>query len=705
MTSTVSTTDSTADSMTHSTARPEGAAPVGVARSTRSRFFLNLAFVIGPFAVLYGLARILGDRFPAWARILHDARTDPGEDSAGPIADTLERVITWFRNTEFLGLITGRDLIRALVGWIEIPLDFTKGLLIDGNSLFEDTPFGIEVPPIPWIMLVGIAAVIGSWIGGWRLALLGGGTIAYLAVFDLWEDSMVTLSTVLVTAPLSILIGWALGLRAARSRRFESVLMPFLSVTQSMPPFALFIPIVVFVSIGQVGGAVATILLAVPPMARLAMLGIRGVPSEILDAGHMSGANKRQMLWKVEMPAARPTLMVGVNQVIMQCLGMVVLASLVGMPGLGQQLLNRLQSLRIGEALEMGMAIVLMAIMLDRLSQAAARRRPEHQDEDASFLARHPNLAILGVVSLLAVGLAAVFEWALIYPSDEGRNWTISTAPFWESIVDYVQVAWRGPAQAFKDFALLKFLLPMRDFFVGIPWVALVAMVVALGWKINGARLALIAGAFAAFIPLAGFWVPAMESLYLAVAAVIVSVVIGVPAGILASRRDWSYNAMQAVLDTFQTLPSFIYLIPVVMLFQVGAVAALTAILFYAFVPAVRYTMLGMRNVPADVLEAADTSGCTGLQRLIKVKLPLALPEIMLGVNQVLMFALLMVMIAALIGGIDGLGDEVLIALRDQQAGKGLVVGLCLAALGLTADQLITSWSTERKRQLGLAGV
>ena len=664
----------------------------------RSGWLATALFILGPFAVIYGLAKAMGESFPQWASILHDARTDPGEDSAGPIADTLESGISWFRNTELLGLITGRDLVRAMVGWLDYPLDFAEGLLIDGNEMF-----GLSIPPIPWLMLVGIAAVIGYSVGGWRMAALGGGTIAYLAIFDLWEDSMITLSTVLVSAPLSILIGWALGLWAARSRRFEAILMPILNVMQSLPHYAYFIPIAVFVGVSHKAGVVATILFAIPPMAKLAMLGIRGVSSEILDAGHMSGANGRQMLWKVEMPAAKPALMVGVNQVIMQCLGMAVLASLVGTRGLGQQLLNRLQSLRVGEALEMGVAIVLMAIMLDRISQAAARRRPEHLADDASFVDRHPTLTVLAGVFVVTSLLALAFDWALTYPTEEGRDWTISTAPFWESIVDYVQVAWRGATQAFKDFVLLNLLLPMRDFFVGIPWIAMLALVMALGWKIGKWRLALIAGSFVAFIALAGFWIPAMESLYLAVAAVLVAVVFGVPAGIWASGRDWSHNTMQVVLDTFQTLPAFIYLIPVVMLFQVGAVAALSAILLYAFVPAVRYTMLGMRNVPSETIEAADTSGCTPLQRLLKVKLPLAMPEIMLGVNQVLMFALLMVMISALIGGIDGLGDEVLIALRDQQAGKGLIVGLCLAALGLTADQLITNWSQERKRQLGLA--
>ena len=138
------------------------------------------------------------------------------------------------------------------------------------------------------------------------------------------------------------------------------------------------------------------------------------------------------------------------------------------------------------------------------------------------------------------------------------------------------------------------------------------------------------------------------------------------------------------------------------MLFQVGDVAAITAIVIYAAIPTVRYTIIGLRSVPSETIEAAITSGCTPRQVLWKVRLPLAIPEIMLGANQTIMFALFMVIIAAFIGTRD-LGQEIFRALTFNDAGKGLVVGLCVAAIGLTADRLITEWSEQRKKILGLA--
>ena len=345
------------------------------------------------------------------------------------------------------------------------------------------------------------------------------------------------------------------------------------------------------------------------------------------------------------------------------------------------------------------MAIVAMAIMLDRLSQAAGARRPEHVDLSKSWLARHPYWIAAAAVSTAGTVLAQITDHAKVLP----KSWTISTAPLWEWIVDWVQLNLKGPLGHFRDFMILQVLFPMRDGFGSLPWIGLLVLVAAVGWRFGGPRLAGIVSLFVAYLAFSGFWTESMETLYLVVAALIVSVAIGVPIGVFASRSPRRYASVQVVLDTFQVLPSFIYLIPVVMLFRVGPVAALTAIVIYATVPAVRYTMLGLRNVPADLVEAAEMSGCTRWQILRKVKFPMAFPEIMLGLNQVLLFGLLLVIISAFIGGIDGLGDEILLA-RTEQAlvGEGIVAGFNVAVIGLTADQLITNYARERKSQLGI---
>ena len=400
------------------------------------------------------------------------------------------------------------------------------------------------------------------------------------------------------------------------------------------------------------------------------------------------------------MPAPRPQLMVGINQVLMQCFGMTVLASFVGTRGLGLPLLNYLQSLRIGRALEVGVAIVLMAIMLDRLSQAAGSRKPEHIDSPKSWLQRYPFLVAGSGVTVGGVVLRQLFDQAKVLP----EKWTVSTAPFWERIVDWVQLNLKSPLGKFRDFMILEILIPMRDGFESLPWLGLLILVAMVGWYFGGLRLAAIVSGFVVYLAFSGFWIESMETLYLVVASLVISVVIGVPVGIYASKTEPRHTAMQVLLDTFQVLPSFIYLIPVVMLFRVGPVAALVAIVIYATVPAVRYTMLRLRNVPGDVVEAARMAGCTESQVLRKVRMPMAFPEIMLGMNQVLLFSLLLVIIAAFIGGIEGLGDEILRS-RTEQAlvGEGLVAGFNVAVIGLTAEQLIVNYARDRKAQLGIA--
>jgi glycine betaine/proline transport system permease protein len=181
-----------------------------------------------------------------------------------------------------------------------------------------------------------------------------------------------------------------------------------------------------------------------------------------------------------------------------------------------------------------------------------------------------------------------------------------------------------------------------------------------------------------------------------------VCIAIGVPIGVWAAHRPHAARVVLTVCDTLQTFPSFIYLIPVIMLFRVGDLASLTAIIAYATEPAVRYTHLGLTRINPTVIEASRAAGATPRQMLFKVELPLALPEIMLGINQTIMMALFMTSITALIGSRD-LGQEILKALPDVDTGRGLIAGLCIASIGIIATRLFEAAAARRKAELGLA--
>ncbi|MGB3388355.1 MAG: ABC transporter permease subunit [Pseudaminobacter sp.] len=646
----------------------------GLGRATRP------ALVILPFLILFLAAPSL----PAWVTMVPKAW-------AIPFIDWTNTLIDHLRDDKMLGLFSFRELTRWVADLITWPLALVEGLLVSGLP-------HIGLPAMPWVMTAGLCGVFGWYLRDWRLGALAAGGVAYMAIFGKWELSMVTLSVVLVAAPIAGIIGFLTGILAVKKPWFEAAIVPVLNVLQSLPHFSYLIPIAVFIGVGHKAGTIATIIFAVPPMARLTILGLKGVAKEIREAGKMAGCTRFQMLWMVEIPAARQALLVGVNQVIMQCLAMVVIASFVGARGLGHDLLFRLQSLKIGQALESGVAIVLMAIVLDQLSRAAAEKQPSHADKDGPWFVRFPFLSAALAVFGASLLLSAITPYASVWPAE----FTLSTAPLWDGLVDWITRYFFDPLQYFRDAMLLYVLIPVRSLFQQIPWTAMLALVAMAGWVLGGLRLAAIVSGFVLFIAFAGFWERSLITAYMVAVSVVLCILIGLPIGIWASRTERRAEMAKLWCDTFQTFPSFIYLIPVIMLFKVGDVAAIAAIIIYAMIPVVRYTVFGLRNVPQDIVEAGIASGCTQRQLLWNIRMPLAFPEIMLGINQTIMFALFMVIIAAFIGTKD-IGQEIFRALTFNDAGKGLVLGLCVAFMGLTADKLITAWSTERKSRLGLA--
>jgi glycine betaine/proline transport system permease protein len=405
------------------------------------------------------------------------------------------------------------------------------------------------------------------------------------------------------------------------------------------------------------------------------------------------------MMWRVLIPSARPWLMIGVNQVIMLSLNMVIIASMIGAGGLGHEVLAALRRLDFGAGLEAAVAITLLAIALDRLSQAFATRPPPlHAEAEPSLLRRHPYL----VLALALLAASWLLGWLVPAVQSYPRAWQITTGDAVNQAMAWINVHFFDTIEAVKAWLLINLMVPFKRLLLGLPWIAVVAAAGLAGWQQGGWRLALLAAGLALFIALNGQWVNAMETVYLCGISVLIACAIGIPIGVLAARRERAHRVAQTVVDTLQTLPAFAYLIPAVMLFRVGDFAAMLAVVAYAIVPAIRYTDHGIRQIDPALIEAATAAGCTKGQILRKVQLPLALPEIMLGVNQTIMMALSMLVITALVGTRD-LGQEVYIALTKADVGRGLVAGICVACLAMIADRLIAPWAAKRKRRLGLA--
>jgi glycine betaine/proline transport system permease protein len=584
-----------------------------------------------------------------------------------------------------------KPVTRAIAWLLAQPLALAESLLFRGVLAWK-------WPPLPWVAIVGGTAILAHWIGGTRLAVSCGLCAFYLAIFGLWPDSMQTLAIVIVTVPLAAVVGLFVGIWATRNPRVERAVNMVCDVLQATPHMAYLGPVVVLFGFGQVPAMLATLGFATPPMARCTILGIRTVPAEILEAGRMSGCTPRQLLWKVEVPAAQQTLLLGLNQAVMQTLAMAVIASLVGASGLGQKLLFSLQQLQVGKAVEQGIAITLIAIVLDRMTQAMIVRAPVRFDPGLNWFQRHRHLAAfmaLLLVSILAAKLLPAIavlpkEFTLSYggPINDGVRW------FSKNLFPYVKPA--------RDWITLYLLLPLRDFYLFLPWTTVIGVLSLTGYYLGGIRLAILPAVLFGFMMLAGFWTPLILTIYLVTSCAILCVMMGIPIGIWAAKRPRAARVINAVCDTLQTFPSFIYLIPVIMLFQTSDLSNVIAMLAYATVPAIRYTYLGLRRVPQSTVEAAIASGATPRQRLWKVELPIAFPEIVLGINQTIMMALAMVAITALIGSRD-LGQEIYKALPGADTGRGLLAGLGIAFIGITADRLFGAWVKRRKAELGLA--
>jgi glycine betaine/proline transport system permease protein len=606
------------------------------------------------------------------------------------------------------------QITRAVSGVILFLIEFIREILVGGvKTIVTFTSWDwvtenewARWPALPWTVITGGLTILGYSLGGVRLALLVLISFSYIAIFGQWVPSMQTLSFVLIAAPIAVLLGLFLGVWAYRSKTVETVLNPLLNIAQIMPAFSYLIPVMVFFGIGDHAGAIATVIFATPPMVRLTVLGLKKVPPEVGEAGLMTGCTDRQLMYKVLIPSARRDILIGVNQVIMQCLAMVVIASLIGAKGLGNDLLTALNGLRVGKALEIGICIVLIAIVLDRLSLAWANKQTDYFAE-LSFKEKHKYSLMFLVVFVVGVILAIIgsfifkegFNYLNIIPHNKG----ITTESFWQAGVDWIWDTFFYSLKAFNEWLIIEVLIPVKTSFLGMPVIATFTLMIGTGFIVGGIRTALIVGGFLLFIALTEWWDRALITAYLITIAVIICSTIGILVGTLCAQHRVSSKFMLTVCDTFQTFPSFIYLIPVMMLFGVTDTSVLIAIIVYSTIPATRYTIEGLLSVPESLQDAGTMSGVNRLQRWLSIELPMSFPHIALGVNQTVVFALAMVIIGALIGT-DDLGQLILKAISDEVGiGNGLVLGLCVAFIGLAIDQILRTWADQRKKALGLA--
>ncbi len=560
-----------------------------------------------------------------------------------------------------------------------------------------------------WSGVLVLTALIGWTTGGWRAAFWGAAAMTGVGVVGYWDLTMITLSLMIVGIVIALLIGIPLGIWTARSDRAERVLRGFLDSAQVMPAFVYLGVLVLAFGIQIPPAVAATVVYAVPPAVRLTNHGLRSVPVVMNEVGQSFGSNSWQQLVKVQLPLAKNTILLGLNQVIMMAFGIVVIGSLLGTGDTGAEVLRGLQKSDVGLAFAAGLAIVFAAVALDRISTG--------QRAEASRLrSLVPNLRTrLAVMTGLVVGAAVIAKVAgsRSFP----QPLTVDITGSVDDAVGWIQRNLRkgipviGGTQTISDALVTNVLEPLRKFLVWLPWLVVVGGFAAVAWVSKGWRLAvtvafcLVAIASMGTVPggAAGrtqMFDHAMDTLSQVLVALLVSVLVAVPLGVLAGRSPVVHRILRPFLDTAQVLPQFVYLVPVLLLFGSGRSAGVIASVIYAVPPCIRLTALGLREVPVTPREAAISFGATPRQELVKVQLPLAFRSVMLGINQTVLMVLATVIIASLIGG-GALGLLSLGGFQKQQSqiGQGLAAGLSIVLLAIVLDRITQAWGTSNTEQ------
>ena len=608
---------------------------------------------------------------------------------------------------------------------------------------------------LPWIVVIFLVCFIAYLSSGVRLALFTLSATFYMVLIGYWEESMNTLALVIISVPMAIFIGFGLGVWGFFSKRAEKVIMPILDIFQTVPTFAYLLPILLLFGFGTVVGLIASILYSFPPMVRNTILGLKRVPDHIIESAIMSGANSKQLFWQAMLPSCKKQILLGINQSTMAALSMVIIAAIIGgTADIGWEVLYYIRKAEVGQSLVVGLVIALMAIIIDRITSGFALKSDKEKKSLEFFKNFRMNYLSLAIAGSILLFLIARFFVVL---DDWPYNLSVWVSGYINDLFETFVKTFRTEIKQLKTYTLFFIMLPTKigfqeavspftwgfkleivhkvfyfaSFFISslwflknkknnififilllmiflyfglthMPWPSLLLIYSFFAWQVGGYKLALGTFFGLGFIVVVGMWPEAMISVYLCGIAVVFCFIVGTSIGIWAAHNAIVSAIVRPINDTLQTIPLFVILIPFVMLFKIGDFTALLAIIIYAIVPSIRYAEHGIRNLPSEVIDASKMMGSTKTQLLFLVKLPLALPVIMLGLNQTIMYGIAMLVIAALIGT-NGLEQIVFIGLTDGNMGKGLIAGLSMAIIAMIVDRITKTISEKRSEALGLA--
>ena len=554
------------------------------------------------------------------------------------------------------------------------------------QGVIAQPAFGHPGPVLGWLGVVALMTWLAGVAAGWRYALLAAAGFLFLGFQGLWTESMDTLSLTFAAVLLALAIGIPIGIWMGLSDRLSRLVTPVLDFMQTMPTFVYLAPLTLFFLIGPASATIATLIYAVPPVMRITAHGIRGVSTTTVEASESLGATPWQTLTKVMLPMALRTIVLGANQTIMAALSMVTIAALIDAPGLGKTVYKALTLLDVGTAFNAGLAIVVLAIVLDRVTTAAAARVDDRLVTPRRRLVRRGvRWGGLGVV-LVAGYLSHTYAAYADFPDNPDIGAPIRR--YSESSSMWVQDHFSWLTFDVKDRITAVLINPVQSFLADSPWwlvvFGLASLAAVVGGRVAAASTVLCLGLIIGL----GLWSDAMVTLASTLIATVFVLAFGLVVGVWMGRNARADQVIRPFLDAAQVMPAFVYLVPFLALFQAGRFTAIVAAWVYAVPVATKVVADGIREVSATTLEAATAAGSSTFQLIRKVQIPMAAKAIALATNQGLIYVLAMVVVGGLVGA-GALGNQVVTGFsQEQRWGKGFAAGLAIVLLGVMLDRV-----------------
>ena len=574
----------------------------------------------------------------------------------------------------------GVDTIRSAVDQLTVAL----------QSLVSQEAYGRPVPVVGWLGVVALVTLLGYALANLRTALLSGLGFVSLGLLGLWQESMDTLAMTLAAVLICVAIGIPLGVWIGLSRRAERLVVPFLDFMQTMPTFVYLAPLTLIFLIGPASAVIATLIYALPPVIRITAHGIQGVPGAVVEAGTAMGSTNWQLLRAVRLPMASRMIVTGINQTTMCALSMVTIAALIDAPGLGKTVMQALVTLNVGVAFTGGLAIVILAIVLDRLTSAAGTRieARRHPRTPARQRLRTLSLAVGGALTMVLVYVSYTFLWAAEFPGEQRYGVLGSYSVSWVNTAsDWSKDHLAGITEAIKNIVTYGALNPMEALIAQSPWYLVTVVILALAWIVAGVRAAAVAGCCLGLLLGTGLWRESMTTLTSTLVATGLVMVLGVVVGVWMGRDNRVDTILRPVLDAAQVMPAFVYLVPCLGLFGATRFTAIVAAVVFAAPVSIKLVAEGVRGVRPAAVEAAVCAGATSWQVITKVQLPLMTRSLAIAANQGLIYVLSMVVVGGLVGA-GALGYLVVAGFsRTSLYGKGLAAGMAIVLLGVLLDR------------------